>query len=71
MSYRPYPNVERALAQVHRHAPAVPVVELDCLRPMGEAFTRLRASTQRAYRMASDAGTYVLSTRPRAVGGGS
>lgn len=63
MSYRPYPSVDRALAQVHRHAPSVPVVELECLRPLGEAFTKLRADTQRALRVASDPGTYVLSTR--------
>lgn len=68
MSYRPYPNVDRALAQVHRHAPSVPVVELECLRPVGEAFTRLRESAQR---MALDTGTYVLSTRPRVVSGSS
>jgi hypothetical protein len=71
MSYRPYPNVDRALAQVHRHAPSVPTVELECLRPVGEAFDQLRAHPQRALRMASTPGTYVLSTRPRIVGGGS
>lgn len=71
MAYRPYPSVDRALAQLHRHAPSVPVVELDCLRPVGEAFERMRAHAQRASRMASEAGTYVLSTRPRVVGGGS
>jgi hypothetical protein len=71
MSYRPYPNRERALAQVYRHAPSAPVVELECLRPVGEAFERLRAHTQRALRAASEPGTYVLSTRPSVVGGGS
>jgi hypothetical protein len=68
MSYRPYPNVDRALAQVHRHAPSVLPVEMECLRP---AFEMLLAHTQRALRMAADPGTYVLSTRPRVVSGGS
>lgn len=68
MSYRPYPNRERALAQVHRHTPSVSMsVEVD-LRPLGEAFARLREGAQR---MASDTGTYVLSTRRRVVSGGS
>jgi hypothetical protein len=46
MSYRPYPNVYRALAQVHRHAPVLPLP--DCLRPTAASFARLRVNAQRA-----------------------
>ncbi|MDX3243678.1 hypothetical protein [Streptomyces sp. ME18-1-4] len=49
MSYRPYPNADRALRQLSRHypeAPAAPVLE--CLQPMTESFDRLRRNVARA-----------------------
>lgn len=46
MSFRPYPNVDRALAQVARRRPSAPVIELECLRPMAESFDRLRERVQ-------------------------
>ncbi|AJP04805.1 hypothetical protein TU94_28535 [Streptomyces cyaneogriseus subsp. noncyanogenus] len=63
MAYRPYPNVDRALSQLGRHYPGPPLVELECLRPMGDAFARLRESTRQALAAAEAAGAYVLSTR--------
>jgi len=66
MAHRPYPNRERALNQIGRHYPGPPVVELECLRPIGEAFSRLRENTREAAANAESAGTYVLSTRRRA-----
>lgn len=70
MAHRPYPNVDRALNQIGRHYPDPPVVELECLRPLGESFARLRESTRQA--LASQPGRYVLSTRhPDAVSGPS
>lgn len=71
MSFRPYPNVDRALRQLDRHRPAVPVVELECLRPVGEAFDRLRVNTRRAAEQGFGVDEYRLSTRPRVVSGGS
>jgi len=72
MAYRPYPNVDRALRQLDRHYPPAPVVELECLRPLGEVFTQMRDSAQRALAGADGAGRYVLSTRrPGVVGGPS
>lgn len=72
MSFRPYPNVDRALAQVTRRRPSAPVIEMpECLRPMAESFDRLRVNTQRAaeqgFGMTAD--EYRLSARPRVVGG--
>jgi hypothetical protein len=67
MAYRPYPNVDRALHQIGRHYPEPPRVELECLRPVGEAFTRLRENTRRALAGAEAAGFYVLSTRRPSV----
>lgn len=65
MSFRPYPNVDRALAQVARRRPSAPVIELECLRPAGEALARLRVNTQRAaeqgFGMKAD--EYRISTR--------
>ncbi|GGV37419.1 hypothetical protein GCM10010293_41230 [Streptomyces griseoflavus] len=61
MAYRPYPNVDRALNQVGRHYQVQPVVELECLRPMSESFTRLRESARKV--LADQPGRYVLSTR--------
>ncbi|MFI0135563.1 hypothetical protein [Streptomyces luteogriseus] len=70
MSYRPYPNRERALKQLDRHYP--PVIELECLRPMADSVAKLRANTQRAAGQGFGAGTYVLSTRrPGVVSGGA
>jgi hypothetical protein len=72
MSYRPYPNPERALKQLDRHYPPAPVIQLECLRPMAESFAKRRVDTQRAARQGFGAGTYVLSTRrPSVVSGPS
>jgi hypothetical protein len=67
MSYRPYPNAERALKQIDRHYPPAPVIHLECLRPMAESFAKLRTDTQRAARQGFGAGIYVLSTRRLSV----
>lgn len=74
MAYRPFPNVDRALSQVRRHQPNAPVIPMpEGLRQFGQSMTRLRANTRRAaeqgFGMVAD--TYLLSTRPRIVGGGS
>ena len=72
MSHRPYPNVDRALAQVHRHAPVAPVLPLpDCLRPVAASFARLRVNAQRAAEQDFGVDEYRLSTRRRIVSGGS
>ena len=64
MSYRPYPNVDRALSQLDRHYSAPPAAEMpEGLRQLGESFTRLRTNTQRAAKQGFGMGTYVLSTR--------
>lgn len=61
MSYRPYPNADRALAQLHRHAPSTPVLPVpEFLRPVADGFARLRAGLQLA---APPVGEYRLSTR--------
>lgn len=71
MSHRPYPNVDRALNQIGRHYPDPPAVELECLRPLAESFTKLRENTRRAAEQGFGVGTYVLSTRrPGVVGSG-
>ncbi|GAP46849.1 hypothetical protein [Streptomyces azureus] len=71
MSYRPYPNPERALKQLDRHYPPAPVIQLECLRPMADSVAKLRVDTQRAARQGFGAGTYVLSTRRPVVSGGA
>jgi hypothetical protein len=72
MAYRPYPNVDRALRQIGRHYPPVPVIQLECLRPMGDSFAKLRANARRAAGQGFGGGVYVLSTRrPGVVSGGS
>jgi hypothetical protein len=63
MTYRPYPNVDRALAQVARRRPPAPIVELECLRPMSESFARLRENTQRAAEQGFGVDEYRLSSR--------
>lgn len=63
MAHRPYPNRERALNQLGRHYPGPPVAVLECLRPLGEAFDRMRENARKAAADAETAGTYVLSTR--------
>ncbi len=63
MSYRPYPNADRALHQLDRHEHPVPVVDLPCLRPLGESFERLRESTRRAAEQGFGLDEYRLSTR--------
>lgn len=71
MSHHPYPDVARALRQLNRHRQPAPVVELECLRPIGEAIDRLRVNTRRAagQGFGLKVGEYRLSTRPRVVGG--
>lgn len=55
MAYRPYPNVDRALAQVARHYPPVPVLQVsEALRPLVASMSRLRANT----RLAMEASTW-------------
>lgn len=63
MAYRPYPNADRALRQLARHEQPAPVVELPCLRPIGESSEQLRQSTQRAVEKGFGLGEYRLSTR--------
>lgn len=66
MTFRPYPNVDRAMKQLARHYPdpPAPAVEMrDCLRPMAASFARLRVNARRAIEQGPSAGGYVLSTR--------
>ncbi|MFE2045719.1 hypothetical protein ACFXAZ_33350 [Streptomyces sp. NPDC059477] len=65
MAYRPYPSRERALRQLDRHypGPRVPVIPVEVLRPMGEAFRRLREDTRAAAEHGFGAGAYVLAAR--------
>ncbi|MGW0585231.1 hypothetical protein ACWD25_57315 [Streptomyces sp. NPDC002920] len=69
MSYRPYPNTDRALRQLTRR-PSPEVEVPPALRPLAESMARLRVNTQRAVK-ALRVDTYRLSTRPRVVSGGS
>lgn len=74
MAYRPYPSIDRALAQVRRHQPDAPVIPMpECLRPMADSFAALRENTRSAAEQGfgMTPGEYRLSTRPRIVGGGS
>lgn len=49
MTYRPYPNVDRALAQVHRRQLDASMVEApECLRPLVASFAEMGAATRRA-----------------------
>lgn len=66
MAHRPYPNVDRALNQIGRHYPEPPRVELECLRPVGEVFIRMREGARGALADA-EPGRYVLSTRRPSV----
>ena len=73
MSFRPYPNVDRALAQVCRHQPDASAISMpECLRPVADSFAALRENTRRAaeqsFGMTPD--EYRLSSRPRIVSGG-
>jgi hypothetical protein len=44
MTYRPYPNPDRARHQLDRHHAPEPVIVLpNCLRPMTESLAKLRA----------------------------
>lgn len=64
MSYRPYPDVDRALAQIDRHYPDPPAQVLpmpDCLRPMTESLAWLRSNVRLA--AAPPVDEYRLSTR--------
>lgn len=71
MSYRPYPNPERALKQLDRHYPPAPVIQLSpAMQSVGEGFQRIRTGLRQAAEQGFGAGTYVLSTRrPSVVGG--
>lgn len=72
MTFRPYPNVDRAMNQLARHYPDPPAEAPECLRPVANSFAQLRAASQRAAGQGFGAGTYVLSTRRLGVvsGGG-
>ncbi|MFJ2961143.1 hypothetical protein ACIPIC_02400 [Streptomyces collinus] len=71
MSYRPYPNPERALKQLDRHYPPAPVIPLPpALQSVDEGFQRIRTGLRQAAKQGFGAGTYVLSTRrPGVVSG--
>lgn len=69
MSYRPYPNRDRALAQVARHRRADGGVP-PALQPAVASLDRFRENARRAVE-AWPVGEYRLSTRPRVVSGGS
>lgn len=72
MSFRPYPNAERALKQLDRHYPPAPVLaQSPALQSVGEGFQRIRTGLRRAAEQSFGSGTYVLSTRPGVVGGPS
>lgn len=43
MSYRPYPNPDRALRQLARHTPPEPLT-IPALAPLGEALAQAKAS---------------------------
>lgn len=66
MSYRPYPNADRALAQVRRNKTATEGLRL--VKQVAEMERRMRLA---AVAHAFPLGEYRLSTRPRIVGGGS
>lgn len=63
MSYRPYPDRERALKQLDRHYPPAPVVLSPALQVVSDGFQRIRGGLQQAGRQGFGAGTYLLSTR--------
>ena len=70
MTYRPYPNRDRALRHImRRHRNEIPpALLLRAAQPSGrEAGERLRAS----FAALPSPGTYVLSTRRPVVSGGS
>lgn len=61
MSYRPYPDADRALAQVYRHASSALVLPVpEFLRPVVDRFARLRTGLRLA---APPVDEYRLSTR--------
>ncbi|WP_217235485.1 hypothetical protein [Streptomyces sp. AC555_RSS877] len=64
MSYRPYPDRERALKQLDRHYPPAPVAALSpALQSVGEGFQQIRAGLRQAAEQGFGTGAYVLSTR--------
>ena len=74
MTYRPYPNADRALKQLDRHYSSAPVIQMpECLRPIAESFDRLRdlewdrAMSGSMWRP----GLLIERSRPRVVGGES
>ena len=69
MTYRPYPNAERALRQLDRHYPPAPVVPAPRRIPMSGTILAAMRRHQQAAGQGLGAGTYVLSTRPGIVGG--
>jgi predicted lysophospholipase L1 biosynthesis ABC-type transport system permease subunit len=73
MSYRPYPDRDRALKQIDRHYPPASAVALSpALRSVGEGFQQIRSGLRRGAEQGLGAGAYVLSTRrPGVVGGGA
>lgn len=64
MAYRPYPNIDRALRQLARHAQPVPdSPTLECLRPLADSLAKLRVNAQRAADQGFGLDEYRLSTR--------
>lgn len=66
MAYRPYPSIDRALAQVRRHQPDAPVLQLpECLNPVVESLAAARRNVRRAaeQNFGMTPGEYRLSTR--------
>lgn len=64
MTYRPYPNADRARRQIARHYPDPPEAPMrECLRPVVKSFAQLRVNARRAIEQGPSAGAYVLSTR--------
>lgn len=76
MSYRPYPDVDRALRQVARGRRVDPLSEFQ-LRLAEQAGAALDAAGRvleplaRGFRQRYPVDEYRLSSRPRVVGGGS
>lgn len=67
MAHRPYPNRDRALRQLARHAPpaAAVIQTAECLRPMLDSLAKLRADVQGIIVTSAGfaVGEYRMSTR--------
>jgi hypothetical protein len=73
MAHRPYPSIDRALHQIGRHYPDVPVIPMSpAMKSAADGFQRIREGLRQATQQGLGAGTYVLSTRrPGTVSGPS